>query len=316
MSLPTFTMRQLLEAGIHFGHHTRRWNPKMEEYIFGQRNNIHIIDLEKTVPLMYNALDVLYNVAKNGGSILFVGTKRSASDIIASSAKNCGQFYVNHRWLGGMLTNWETVSKSIKTLKDLEKKIESGEVNSLTKKERLNIERNKEKLELTLGGIKDMTGTPDALFIIDINKEAIAVSEAKKLNIPVVAVCDTNTNPVGIDYPIPGNDDAVRAVSLYCDLVGSAILSGMEENISKSGVDIGSLENNLEEKIETNEKSNPEESIDKSKEISVDENLAVEKKSVDKDLNPKNDSIEYTSIDKVEKKIETNDEVSDTKESS
>ena len=316
MSLPTFTMRQLLEAGIHFGHHTRRWNPKMEEYIFGQRNNIHIIDLEKTVPLMYNALDVLYNVAKNGGSILFVGTKRSASDIIATSAKNCGQFYVNHRWLGGMLTNWETVSKSIKTLKDLEKKIESGEVNSLTKKERLNIERNKEKLELTLGGIKDITGTPDALFIIDINKEAIAVSEAKKLNIPVVAVCDTNTNPIGIDYPIPGNDDAVRAVSLYCDLVGSAILSGMEENISKSGVDIGSLENNLEEKIETNEKINPEESIDKSKEISVDENLVVEKKSVDKDLDPKDDSIEFTSINKVEKKIETNDEASDANESS
>ena len=316
MSLPTFTMRQLLEAGIHFGHHTRRWNPKMEEYIFGQRNNIHIIDLEKTVPLMYNALDVLYNVAKNGGSILFVGTKRSASDIIASSAKNCGQFYVNHRWLGGMLTNWETVSKSIKTLKDLEKKIESGEVNSLTKKERLNIERNKEKLELTLGGIKDMTGTPDALFIIDINKEAIAVSEAKKLNIPVVAVCDTNTNPIGIDYPIPGNDDAVRAVSLYCDLVGSAVLSGMEENISKSGVDIGSLENNLEEKIETNEKSNPEESIDKSKEISVDENLVVEKKSVDKDLDLKDDSMENTSINKVEKKIKTKDEVTDAKESS
>ena len=316
MSLPTFTMRQLLEAGIHFGHHTRRWNPKMEEYIFGQRNNIHIIDLEKTVPLMYNALEVLYNLAKNGGSILFVGTKRSASDIIASSAKNCGQFYVNHRWLGGMLTNWETVSKSIKTLKDLEKKIESGEVNSLTKKERLNIERNKEKLELTLGGIKDMTGTPDALFIIDINKEAIAVSEAKKLNIPVVAVCDTNTNPIGIDYPIPGNDDAVRAVSLYCDLVGSAVLSGMEENISKSGVDIGSLENNLEEKIETNEKSNPEESIDKSKEISVDENLVVEKKSVDKDLDPKDDSIEDTSINKIEKKIKNKDEVTDAKESS
>ena len=251
MSLPTFTMRQLLEAGIHFGHHTRRWNPKMEEYIFGQRNNIHIIDLEKTVPLLYTALEVLHNIAKNGGSVLFVGTKRSASDIIASSAKNCGQYYVNHRWLGGMLTNWETVSKSIKTLKDLEKKIESGESNSLTKKERLNIERSKEKLELTLGGIKDMTGTPDALFIIDINKEAIAVSEAKKLNIPVVAVCDTNTNPLGIDYPIPGNDDAVRSVSLYCDLVGASILSGLEENLGKSGVDIGSLENNLEDNIET-----------------------------------------------------------------
>ena len=215
MTIPTFTMHQLLEAGIHFGHHTRRWNPKMEQFIFGKRNNIHIIDLEKTVPLLYEALDVLHNIAKGGGSILFVGTKRSASEILASSAKNCGQYYVNHRWLGGMLTNWETVSKSIKRLKNLEKKIDSGEVNSLTKKERLNIERNKEKLELTLGGIKDMVDLPEVLFVIDINKESIAVAEAKKLNIPVVAVCDTNTDPSIIDYPIPGNDDAVRAVSLY-----------------------------------------------------------------------------------------------------
>ena len=299
MSIPTFTMRQLLEAGIHFGHHTRRWNPKMEEYIFGQRNNIHIIDLEKTVPMLYNALEVLYNVAKNGGSILFVGTKRSASDMIASSAKNCGQFYVNHRWLGGMLTNWETVSKSIKTLKDLEKKIESGEANSLTKKEILNIERSKGKLELTLGGIKDMIGTPDALFIIDINKEAIAVSEAKKLNIPVVAVCDTNTNPEGIDYPIPGNDDAVRSVSLYCDLVGASILSGLEENLGKSGVDIGSLENNLEENIETTSKNKSEENI-----------IITEEKAVVEDLeskeNTKNEFLNDTSDDKI--KSETSDE--------
>jgi len=299
MSIPTFTMRQLLEAGIHFGHHTRRWNPKMEEYIFGQRNNIHIIDLEKTVPMLYNALEVLYNVAKNGGSILFVGTKRSASDMIASSAKNCGQFYVNHRWLGGMLTNWETVSKSIKTLKDLEKKIESGEANSLTKKEILNIERSKGKLELTLGGIKDMIGTPDALFIIDINKEAIAVSEAKKLNIPVVAVCDTNTNPEGIDYPIPGNDDAVRSVSLYCDLVGASILSGLEENLGKSGVDIGSLENNLEENIQTTSKNNSEENI-----------IITEEKAVVEDLeskeNTKNEFLNDTSDDKI--KSETSDE--------
>ena len=249
MTIPTFTMRQLLEAGIHFGHHTRRWNPKMDEYIFGQRNNIHIIDLEKTVPMLYNALEVLHNIAKKGGSILFVGTKRSASEIISSSAINCGQFYVHHRWLGGMLTNWETVSKSIKRLKDLEKKMESGEINSLTKKERLTLERSREKLELNLGGIKNMSGTPDALFIIDINKEAIAVEEAKKLNIPIVAVCDTNTDPEKIDYPIPGNDDAVRSISLYCDLVGATILSGMEENLTETGVDLGNAENVVEEKI-------------------------------------------------------------------
>ena len=250
MTIPTFTMRQLLEAGIHFGHHTRRWNPKMEEYIFGERNNIHIVDLEKTMPLLYNALELLHNISKNGGYVLFVGTKRSASEVVASSAKNCGQFFVNHRWLGGMLTNWETVSKSIKRLKDLEKKTESGEIHSLTKKERLNIERSKDKLELTLGGIKNMTNTPDALFIIDINKESIAVAEANKLKIPVIAVCDTNTDPTNIDYPIPGNDDAVRAISLYCDLVGSSILGGMEENINESVSDAGSLEVNIEENLE------------------------------------------------------------------
>ena len=188
MSTPTFTMRQLLEAGVHFGHHTRRWNPKMEPYIFGKRNNIHILNLEKTVPMLYEALGAISSIAKNGGKFLFVGTKRSASELIAQAAINCGQYYVNHRWLGGMLTNWETVSKSIQKLKNLEERIDSGEINNLTKKERLNIERQKEKLDLTLGGIKNMNGIPDAIFIIDTNKEAIAVLEANNLNIPVIAL--------------------------------------------------------------------------------------------------------------------------------
>ena len=249
MTIPTFTMRQLLEAGIHFGHHTRRWNPKMEEFIFGERNKIHIIDLEKTVPMLYTALETIHEIAKKGGKILFVGTKRSASEIIASSAINCGQFYVNHRWLGGMLTNWETVSKSIKRLKELESKIETGEINSLTKKEKLNIERSREKLELNLGGIKNMPNLPDAIFVIDINKEAIAVQEARKLKIPVIAICDTNTDPNNIDYVIPGNDDAVRSISLYCDLIGSAILSGMEENLTEAGVDISDTDINTYEEI-------------------------------------------------------------------
>ena len=249
MTIPTFTMRQLLEAGIHFGHHKRRWNPKMEEFIFGERNKIHIIDLEKTVPMLYSALETIHEIAKKGGKILFVGTKRSASEIIASSAINCGQFYVNHRWLGGMLTNWETVSKSINRLKELEGKIESGEINNLTKKEKLNIERSKQKLELNLGGIKNMPNLPDAIFVIDINKEAIAVQEAKKLKIPVIAICDTNTDPNDIDFAIPGNDDAVRSISLYCDLIGSAILSGMEENLAEAGVDIGDADDNSEEEI-------------------------------------------------------------------
>ncbi len=282
MTLPTFTMRQLLEAGIHFGHHTRRWNPKMEEFIFGARNNIHIVDLEKTMPMLYNALEFVQKIAKGGGTILFVGTKRSASEIIASSAKNCGQYFVNHRWLGGMLTNWETVSKSINRLKDLETQIDNGSVNSLTKKERLNIERNREKLELTLGGIKEMTSTPDALFIIDINKEAIAVSEAVKLNIPVIAVCDTNTDPKNINYPIPGNDDAVRAISLYCDLLGASILSGMEENLAETDADLGTIESNIEENLENIANKIPDE-IDKinnneTKEISSKVDDVIENK--------------------------------------
>ena len=249
MSLPTFTMRQLLEAGVHFGHHTRRWNPKMAPYIFGKRNNIHIINLEKTVPMLHEALEAVHSIAKNGGKFLFVGTKRSASDLIAQAAINCGQYYVNHRWLGGMLTNWETVSKSIKKLKDLEERISSGEINNLTKKERLNIERQKDKLDLTLGGIKNINGIPDALFIIDTNKEAIAVLEANNLNIPVIAICDTNTNPSGVDFPIPGNDDALRAISLYCDLIAASVLKGLESNLEDSGVDIGESQDLGEEKI-------------------------------------------------------------------
>ena len=214
MSTANFTMRQLLEAGVHFGHHTRRWNPKMDPYIFGKRNNIHILNLEKTVPMLHEALEAILSIAKNGGKFLFVGTKRSASELVALAAINCGQYYVNHRWLGGMLTNWQTVSKSIKNLKAIEARIELGELNSLTKKERLNIERQRDKLELTLGGIKNMSGLPDAIFIIDTNKESIAVAEANTLKIPVIAICDTNSDPSGIDYPIPGNDDALRALSL------------------------------------------------------------------------------------------------------
>ena len=281
MSSPSFTMRQLLEAGVHFGHHTRRWNPKMEPYIFGKRNSIHIINLEKTVPMLYEALEAIQSIAKNGGKFLFVGTKRSASDLIAQAATNCGQYFVNHRWLGGMLTNWETVSKSIKKLKNLEERISSGEINSLTKKERLNIERQKEKLDLTLGGIKDMNGIPDALFIIDTNKEAIAVLEANNLNIPVIAICDTNTNPTGVDYPIPGNDDALRAISLYCDLVAASVLKGLESNLEQSGVDIGNSQELVEEKVKVDDLIEDTENSDKTdngvnnEEISNEENTSV-----------------------------------------
>ena len=242
MAAPTFTMRQLLEAGVHFGHHTRRWNPKMEPFIFGERNGIHILDLQQTVPLLGRALTAMRDTAAKGGRILFVGTKRAASDKIAETAKACGQYYMNHRWLGGMLTNWATVSQSIKRLRDLEARLSSDEVNQLGKKEILQLTRERDKLELTLGGIKEMGGLPDMLFILDTNKEDIAVLEANKLNIPVVAVIDGNASPAGVDFPIPGNDDAMRAITLYCELAQATVLDGLQAEMMASGSDVGAAE--------------------------------------------------------------------------
>ena len=239
MALPSFTMRQLLEAGVHFGHHTRRWNPRMEPFIFGQRNGIHILDLQQTVPLLSRALSVLRDTAAKGGRVLFVGTKRVAAGKVAETASACGQYYVNHRWLGGMLTNWATVSKSIRRLRDLEARLNSEEIQQLAKKEILQLTRERDKLELTLGGIKEMGGLPDILFVLDTNKEDIAVLEANRLGIPVVAVIDSNASPDGVDYPIPGNDDAMRAISLYCELSQAAILDGLQEELMTSGGDAG-----------------------------------------------------------------------------
>ena len=239
MAIPTFTMRQLLEAGVHFGHHTRRWNPRMEPFIFGQRNNIHILDLQQTVPMLGRALETMRETVSKGGRVLFVGTKRVAADKIAETAQACGQYYVNHRWLGGMMTNWATVSQSIRRLRDLEARLSSDEVNALGKKEILQLNREKDKLELTLGGIKEMGGVPDLLFVLDTNKEDIAVMEANKLGIPVIAVVDSNASPDGVDYPIPGNDDAMRAISLYCELAKGAILDGLQAELMASGGDIG-----------------------------------------------------------------------------
>lgn len=236
--LPTFSIRELLEAGVHFGHKTMRWNPKMAPYLFGSRNNIHIIDLQQTVPMFYRALQAVRDVVANNGRILFVGTKRQASDVIAESAKRCGQYYVNHRWLGGMLTNWNTISGSINVLRALEKQLDDTSV-QITKKERLNLDRQREKLECSLGGIRDMGGQPDLLFVVDTNKEALAITEAKKLGIPVVAIVDSNSNPDDIDYPIPGNDDATRAIALYCQLVSDAVLSGIQREMIKGGADVG-----------------------------------------------------------------------------
>ncbi len=243
MAMPEFTMRQLLEAGVHFGHHTRRWNPKMREYIFGVRNGVHIIDLQQTAPLLNDALKNIRDIVANGGRVLFVGTKRQARDKIAESAKRSGQYYVNHRWLGGMMTNWNTISKSISRLRALTDILASDEEKALrTKKELLMLTREYTKLEMSLGGIKDMGGQPDALFILDVSSEDIAVKEANKLGIPVFAVVDTNSDPDGVDHIIPGNDDALRAIDLYCDLVADAVLDGLQAEVASSKADPGAAE--------------------------------------------------------------------------
>ena len=241
MALPTFTMRQLLEAGVHFGHQTRRWNPNMAPYLFGARNDVHIIDLQQTVPLLYRALGVARDIVSSGGRVLFVSTKRQASDAVAEAAKRCGQYYVNHRWLGGTLTNWKTISNSIKRLRELDEQL-GHEDQGLTKKELLQLTRQRDKLERSLGGIKEMGGLPDIMFVIDTNKEAIAVKEAKVLGIPVVAIIDSNSDPSGIDYRIPGNDDALRAITLYCDLMARAVLDGIQTEMARAGEDLGEAE--------------------------------------------------------------------------
>src|SRR5579872_5929035 len=242
MAIPELSLRQLLESGAHFGHRTQRWNPKMSPYIFGVRNDIHIIDLTQTVPLFHQALVALRDVVASGGRVLFVGTKRQASEPIAAAAKRCAQYYVNHRWLGGTLTNWRTISASIARLRELEAVLDGGDAGGRPKKELLQLTREREKLELSLGGIKDMGGIPDLMFVIDTNKEAIAIQEARKLNIPVIAVLDTNSDPEGISFPIPGNDDAARALQLYCDLVADAVLDGLTEGQAAMGVDLGAAE--------------------------------------------------------------------------
>lgn len=241
MALPDFTMRQLLEAGVHFGHQTQRWNPKMAEYIYGERNGIHIIDLTQTVPMLDAALKVIRDTVAKGGRILFVGTKRTAQKAVAEAAEKSAQYYMNHRWLGGTLTNWKTVSQSIQRLKQIDEILAAGG-EGLTKKERLGMEREQAKLQASLGGIREMGGLPDLLFVIDVGKEDLAILEAQKLGIPVVAVVDTNCSPKGVSYVIPGNDDAARAIALYCDLVSRAALDGMTAQMGAAGIDLGALD--------------------------------------------------------------------------
>ena len=292
MSLPDFSMRELLEAGVHFGHKKERWNPKMETFIYGKRNGIHIIDLSQTVPLLHQALLAIRDVAASGGRVLFVGTKRQASEHVAESAKKSAQYYINHTWMAGILTNWKTVSNSIKRFKDLEETINSEKANALTKKEVLKLTREHNKLERAIGGIKDMGGLPDILFVIDTNKEAIAILEANKLGIPVVAILDTNSTPDNIDHPIPGNDDASRAIALYCSLAERAILDGMQNSEAKRAVDQGesldpissddlevlNQESKGENIIEGGESNPTEEPLKTNQESDENKELIVEKK--------------------------------------
>ncbi|MBL6429648.1 MULTISPECIES: 30S ribosomal protein S2 [Maritimibacter] len=254
MALPEFTLRQLLEAGVHFGHQTQRWNPRMGEFIYGERNGIHIFDLTQTVPMLDAALNVIRETVAKNGRILFVGTKRQASKPIAEAAEKSAQYYMNHRWLGGTLTNWQTVSQSINRLKAYDEQLAAG-AEGLTKKERLGMERDQEKLTLSLGGIREMGGRPDLLFVIDVNKEDLAIKEANKLGIPVVAVVDSNCSPDGVDYIIPGNDDAARAIALYCDLAARAALDGMSGQLEAAGIDVGALEEGMVEEAVAEEQA-------------------------------------------------------------
>ena len=274
MALPTFTMRQMLEAGVHFGHVTRRWDPKMEQFIFGTRQKIHILDLQQTVPMMYRAMQAVNDAVGEGGRVLWVGTKRQAAEPVAEAAKRCGQYYVNHRWLGGMMTNWKTISNSIRRLKTLEEQLSENneETVGLTKKEMLKLTREHEKLDRSLGGIKDMGGLPDIVFVLDTNKESIAVAEANKLGIPVIGILDSNSDPDGIDFPIPGNDDSIRAINFYCDMIAGSVLSGIQTEMAVSGADLGELEvtptenlsNDTAVDIEQGTKDNPSEILENS----------------------------------------------------
>ena len=248
MALPDVQLRQLLEAGVHFGHQTKRWNPKMKKFIYGNRNGIHIFDLTQTVERLEEALKVVHGTVRSGGKVLFVGTKRQAQKPIAEAADRCAQYYVNVRWLGGMMTNWKTISNSISRMKSIDEILEKGGA-GLTKKERLGLERQQIKLTAALGGIREMGGAPDLMVVVDTNKEALAIAEANKLGIPVIAICDSNSNPDGIDYPIPGNDDAGRAVQLFCDLLARAAIDGMAEQLGAAGIDIGSAVEGLEEEL-------------------------------------------------------------------
>jgi len=288
MALPDYSMSELLEAGAHFGHQKHRWNPKMEPFIFGVRNNIHILDLSQTIPLLHKALTAVRDITKSGGRILFVGTKRQGQEIIANAANDCAQYYMNHRWYGGTLTNWKTISNTIKRLRSIEDLLENDDLSGLTKKELLKLNREKEKLDTSIGGIKDMGGLPDLIFVLDTVKEQIAIQEATKLNIPIAAIIDSNSNPDGVTYPIPGNDDSTKSISLFCDLISKAALDGIAQSQNETSADT---------------KTTPK--VTKNKNVKTKDVKSDDDKAEDKEIKKKkSDKVENSSVKKSLKKEE------------
>ena len=314
MAIPEFSLRQLLEAGVHFGHQTHRWNPRMEEYIYGSRNGIHIMDLTQTVPMLDAALNVIQQTVSKGGTILFVGTKRQASGAIADAAERSAQYFMNHRWLGGTLTNWKTISNSISRLKSIDEQLEEG-AQGMTKKERLGMEREQSKLQASLGGIREMDGVPSLLFVIDVKREALAVSEANKLGIPVIAVVDSNCAPEGVDYIIPGNDDAARAIQLYCDLAARSALDGMSAQLDAAGVDLGEMEEVSEDVLtaDASLETKPE-VVEEISNETVEPKVTADVSEAETDLEPKIEAVESPLNEDKTEKVSKKDKSSKTKE--
>ena len=314
MAIPEFSLRQLLEAGVHFGHQTHRWNPRMEEFIYGSRNGIHIMDLTQTVPMLDAALNVIQQTVSKGGTILFVGTKRQASGAIADAAERSAQYFMNHRWLGGTLTNWKTISNSISRLKSIDEQLEEG-AQGMTKKERLGMEREQSKLQASLGGIREMDGVPSLLFVIDVKREALAVSEANKLGIPVIAVVDSNCAPEGVDYIIPGNDDAARAIQLYCDLAARSALDGMSAQLDAAGVDLGEMEEVSEDALTADASLETEpEVVEEIANETVEPKVTADVSEAETDLEPKIEAVESPLNEDKTEKMSKKDKSSKTKE--
>jgi small subunit ribosomal protein S2 len=314
MASPKFTMRELMEAGVHFGHKTKRWNPKMAPFLFGIRNDLHIIDLNQTVPMLQRALQTVHDIVSQNGRVLFVGTKRQAQDIVAEQAKRCGQHYVNHRWLGGMLTNWKTIHNSIKRMREIEEKLEQEDLN-ITKNERLQMRRQYEKLEKALGGIRDMGGLPDVVFVLDSNKDDIAIKEANRLGIPVIAILDSNSDPDNITLPVPGNDDAARAIDLYCRLVSDAVLAGIENAMVRSGVDIGAKADPKATPVKKKEVAKEQDTAPEAKAKKQAEAKADEKEDAKVEEKPKADAKKATATKKAPAKKATATKKADAKTS-